>query len=335
MRKQVSTNLRLIFLIAIAYLAVLTLDHGVWQDIGPEIKTFRIIFLSIVIEALPFMLLGVFVSSILHNFVSEEWIKRVFPRGRYAGIMLACFMGLVFPVCECGIVPVARRLVLKGVPLHCAVTFMLAAPVINPVVALSTLVAFNFNPQVLWFRMGLAFAVAFLVGVLISYLVRGGQLNPYGAHVHDHHCGCGCDHDHGHSFTLTGKIVDTIRIACDEFFEMGKYLLMGAFLAASFQVFAGLNQIAGLGREPLLSVAGMMFFAFAISVCSTADAFIAASFAGSFTFGSLVAFLVYGPMIDLKNVMMLLGSFKPRFVAFLVAAVTLVVALVAYALNLI
>lgn len=333
MRKQVQINWRLLFLTVIALLAGLALYHGVWRDVRPEIKVFRIIFLSIVIEALPFMLLGVFVSSVLHNFVSEEWIKRVFPRGRYAGILLACLMGLVFPVCECGIVPVARRLVLKGVPLHCAVTFMLAAPVINPVVALSTLVAFNFNPQVLWFRMGLAFAVAFLIGVLISYLVRGGQLNPYGAHAHNHHCGCGCDH--GHSATPAGKIADTIRIACDEFFEMGKYLILGAFLAASFQVFAGLNQIVDLGREPLLSIAGMMFFAFAVSVCSTADAFIAASFAGSFTFGSLVAFLVYGPMIDLKNVMMMLGSFKPRFVAFLVVAVTLIVAVVTCVLNLI
>lgn len=330
MKKPVSNILRLPILAAIAVLVSIVFYHGIWQDVWPGIKVFRIIFLSIVIEALPFMILGVFVSSVLHNFVSDEWIRRVFPRGRYSGILLACLMGLVFPVCECGIVPIARRLVLKGVPLYSAVTFMLAAPLINPVVALSTLVAFNFNPEILWFRLGFALTVSFVIGVLISYLVRGGQLIRNSLPVQ---CGCGCNHTH--SVPPMEKVLNTVSVACDEFFEMGKYLLLGAFLATSFQVFAGLNYVADVGQNPLLSVAGMMFFAFAVSVCSTADAFIAASFAGSFTTGSLVAFLVYGPMIDLKNVMMMLSSFKPGFVAFLVIAVTLIVAVTSYGINLI
>lgn len=163
-----------------------------WTDF----LNFKTVFLSIIIEALPFILIGVFVSAILHNFVSEETIRKVLPRNRIPNILLASFLGIIFPVCECGIVPVTRRVVSKGVPLYSAITFMLAAPIINPVVASSTAVAFSANPKMVWFRLGLAFFVSFFSGLILSFLFDSGELKK-GA-VAQNQCGCGCTHDNHH-----------------------------------------------------------------------------------------------------------------------------------------
>ncbi len=207
---------------------------------------FKSIFLSIIIEAIPFILIGVFVSALLQNFVSEEQIKRFLPGSKYSKILLASLMGIIFPVCECGIVPVARRLVSKGVPLYSAVTFMLAAPIINPVVASSTAVAFSANPKMVCYRLGLAFFVSLAAGLLVSYIFDSGELK--GTIPHSN-CDCGCSHDHNHlSSTFAGKLISTLRNACDEFFEMGKYLILGACLAAFVQT--------TLTRDVLLDIPG-------------------------------------------------------------------------------
>lgn len=287
---------------------------------------FKTVFLSIIIEALPFILIGVFVSALLQTFVSDETIRKFLPGNRIFNILLASFLGVIFPVCECGIVLVARRLVVKGVPLYSAITFMLAAPIINPVVASSTAVAFSANPKMVWFRLGLAFIVSFAAGLLLSFwfdgseLKRGAVQNP---------CGCGCDHDHHghyhHSQPFTSKIMNTFLNACDEFFDMGKYLIMGASLAAIAQTFVSRDIILNIGQNSLSSIAAMMAFAFGVSVCSSADAFIAASFASNFTTGSLLAFMVFGPMIDIKNILMMLNAFKTRFVVMLVIIIGILV----------
>lgn len=292
---------------------------------------FKTIFLSIIIEAIPFILIGVFVSALLQNFISEEQIKRFLPGNKYAKILLACLMGIIFPVCECGIVPVARRLVSKGVPLYSAVTFMLAAPIINPVVASSTAVAFSANPKMVCYRLGLAFFVSFAVGILVSCFFDSGELRGTMSHSN---CDCGCSHDNRHlSGTFLNRLISTLRDACDEFFEMGKFLILGACLAAFVQTTLSLDVLLNIGQGLWTSIAAMMAFAFGISVCSSADAFIAASFSSHFTTGSLLAFMVFGPMIDLKSVLMMLNAFKPRFVVMLTVVVVLLVISGAYLFN--
>jgi uncharacterized membrane protein YraQ (UPF0718 family) len=292
---------------------------------------FKTIFLSIIIEAIPFILIGVFVSALLQNFVSEEQIKRFLPGSKYSKILLASLMGIIFPVCECGIVPVARRLVSKGVPLYSAVTFMLAAPIINPVVASSTAVAFSASPKMVCYRLGLAFFVSLAAGLLVSYIFDSGELKGTISHSN---CDCGCSHDHNHlSDTSAGKLISTLRNACDEFFEMGKYLILGACLAAIVQTTLTRDVLLDIGQGLWSSIAAMMAFAFGISVCSSADAFIAASFSSHFTTGSLLAFMVFGPMIDVKNVLMMLNAFKLRFVVMLTVIVGLLVIYSAFLLN--
>lgn len=297
-------------------------------------NNFKIILLSIVLEALPFVLLSVVVSALLHNFVSDDAIRRIIPKSRLFSIVPAALLGILFPVCDCGMVPIVRRLVIKGVPLHSAIAFMLAAPIINPVVAAATSFAFRANPHIVVLRLGVAFLVACLAGFLISVIFRGNQLRQIPAH-HPQHCGCGyhaSDYFH-QELTFTDKLIHTIRDAGVEFFEMGKFLLIGAMLGTAAQILLPRPLLTGIGLDPVLSVGVMIIFAFIISVCSSADAFIAASFSTSFTTGSLIAFMVFGPMIDIKNTLMLLNSFRFGFVVWLAVTTAGLCALAAWAVN--
>lgn len=304
-----------------------------WQDLVPtNFSSLSTIFLSIIIEALPFILIGSFVSALIQGFVSEETIRRILPRNRVASLVLACLLGIVFPLCECGIIPIARRLIAKGVPFYAGIAFMLAVPIINPVVFLSTAFAFN-GFQIAFLRAIIGFIVAFSVGLLLSFIQKATPLKGQ----HDHGGGACC----GHSHSLTpqkkgffGKIHETLLHTSDEFFDMGKYLIFGAFLAASMQTFVARSAILDIGQGNISSVAAMMVLAFVMSICSEADAFVAASFKANFTIGSILAFLIYGPMIDIKNTLMLLSTFKFRFAIVLIILVTVTVFAGAYFLNL-
>ncbi len=299
-----------------------------------NVVNFKIILLSIVLEALPFVLLSVIVSAFLHNFVSDDFIRRIIPKSKLLSIVPAAFLGVLFPVCDCGMVPIVRRLVMKGVPLHAAVSFMLAAPIINPVVAAATTFAFKANINMVVFRLGTAFLVACFSGWLISVFFKGSELK---STTHTHHHGCGCaDHDDElppTSLPFSDKLLRTVYDASNEFFEMGKYLILGAIMGALAQIVIPRALLLAVGQNPFLSVGVMMLFAFVISVCSAADAFIAASFVTSFSPGSLVGFMVFGPMIDLKNILMLLHSFRSRFVIFLAATVFFSCGICAFLIN--
>ncbi|MDF2636622.1 MAG: Protein of unknown function transrane [Pelosinus sp.] len=305
-------------------------DLNTWQ----VILNFKTIFLGIIIEALPFILISVIVSSVLHNFVSEELIQRVLPKDKMSSIVLSCLFGMIFPACDCGMVPIVRRLVKKGVPLYCAVAFMLSAPIINPVVATATAFAFN-SIGIAAARLGIAFLIAYITSALVSEVFTGTELKDVQSthdhnHDHDHDCCCVCHSHTEHKITLREKFLNVLDDACSEFFEMGKYLIIGSFLGAVAQTFIPRASLLTVGHEPFLSIIVMMFFAFSISVCSTADAFIASSFNTSFTTGALVAFMVFGPMIDIKNILMLSHAFRLRFVVFLVVIVSLLCAMGTY-----
>jgi uncharacterized membrane protein YraQ (UPF0718 family) len=296
-----------------------------------QLVNFKIILLSIIIEAFPFLLFSVIVSSLLNNFVSENSLRRILPKNNLLSIIMACFLGLLFPVCDCGMVPIVRRLILKGVPLPAGTTFMLAAPIVNPVVGAATAFAFQNNSHVVLLRLGVAFLVALCTGLLVNIFFKGSELKSL-SQLHSHGC---CQHltVNPSEFSLTEKLFNTIRDASNEFFEMGKYLFMGAMLGALSQIAVPREILLALGQHSLLSIGVMMLFAFFISVCSAADAFIAASFNTHFTIGSLVAFMVFGPMIDLKNILMLLHTFRTRFVVSLTLIIIILCSSAAYIIN--
>lgn len=315
-RKEIIGLLLLaIFIISFLFMEDIKSD-SVFEDLPSSFMHVNTVFLSILIEAVPFILLGVFVSALIQTFVTEQHIQKLIPENPYMGIGVVLFMGVIFPVCECAIIPVVRRLIKKGLPLHLGVVFLLTVPIVNPVVILSTFYAFRNNLTVVYGRIGLALLVAIMIGLIVYWVFRNqDQLRSQiqqGAH----------EHSHGLSMS---RWKQTVYHASDEFFDTGKFLIFGAFLASMFQVFINRNDLLALGSSEWSSTGLMMGLAFLLSICSEADAFIAASFGSTFTVGSIIAFLVYGPMLDVKNMLMMFAYFKARFVFVLMGLITLIV----------
>ncbi|MCY7781313.1 MULTISPECIES: permease [unclassified Bacillus (in: firmicutes)] len=273
------------------------------------------IFISILIEAIPFILIGVILSGIIQMFVSEEMIARIMPKNRFLAVLFGALAGVLFPACECGIIPITRRLLLKGVPLHAGVAFMLTAPIINPIVLFSTYIAFGNRWSVVFYRGGLALAVSVLIGVILSYQFKDNQLLKPDEPGHHHH----------HHGTLLQKLGGTLQHAIDEFFSVGKYLIIGAFIAAAMQTYVKTSTLLAIGQNDVSSSLVMMGLAFVLSLCSEVDAFIASSFSSTFSLGSLIAFLVFGAMVDIKNLLMMLAAFKKRFVFLLITYIVVLV----------
>lgn len=276
------------------------LSHPQWQ----QIKT---IFIGIFLEALPFVLLGVFLSSLLQMFVKDEWIARWCPKNPILGVVFASCLGFLFPICECGMIPVVRRLMLKGLPAHIAVTFILSGPILNPVVFAATMMAFRSHSGITYGRMGLAFAVAVLIGLMVYKLCRS---NPLKRSLQEFSLQDGSEGGHRHDKTWSRFFVH----AGDELIEMGKYVVLGVFLTSVIQSMIPRDELLALGDGPLSSYGLMMGFAFILSLCSTSDAFVASAFSHVLSPGPLLSFLVLGPMLDFKSLLMLFATFKPKFV---------------------
>ncbi len=305
-------------------------------------QIFISVAIAIVLEAAPFLLLGSFVSAIAGETSLGQRLARVSPRSRGGGILMGLLAGLALPTCECGVVPVARRLLRQGLPSHTVMAYMLAAPVVNPVVLLSTWVAFQVDWASLAARVGVVAAAAATVGWAVAgtastALLRGGNAVPVGLprmdevrdHVHGPDCGCG--HDHG----ADGRSLP-LRLARGtalEFLDMAKFLILGALAAAAVKTFVPSSLITPVQSSLPLSVATMMGLAVLLSVCSEADAFVAVSFTG-FPWASQMAFVTLGPMVDLKLLAMFYGVFHHRLATTLAVVPTLLVFVLCVALGL-
>jgi uncharacterized protein len=275
------------------------------------------IFISILIESLPFVTLGVLVSGIIQIFLTDEMIAKIMPKNRVLSVIFASFLGIFFPSCECGIVPIVSRLVSKGVPISAGISFMLTAPIINPVVLFATYIAFGSDFKMMLYRAGGALVVSITVGVIISYFYKGNPLREEeGSRQHSH------SHEKA---SFLKKVWQTLEHSVEEFFSMGKYLVIGSLIAAAVQTFIKTSTLVSIGQGQASSSVVMMALAFILSLCSEADAFIASSFRTTFSTGSLIAFLVFGPMIDIKNVMMMFAIFKKKLVFMIIMSVIVVV----------
>ena len=314
---------------------VLAAVLGTGEDAGTILSIFSTRFLGIFIEAAPFLLLGTLVSGLLEAFVSHDDIARWTPRNPVLATVTGAFMGMAFPVCECGVVPVVRRLFSKGLPMSVGVTFLLAAPVMNPVVLVSTYIAFGLGP-VLIARFVVTAIVAIVVGLVFTLGARPHEvLQPQSLMPV---MGGSGDVIPVYAVTkrppLLAGLRQALEMAGDEFFEMGRYLIIGSMLAAGMQTLISQNVLLALGEGPIISVLVMQALAFLLSVCSTVDAFLALAFVGTFTTGSIVAFLTFGPMVDIKSTLMFLGVFKRRTVLYLIVLPMLLTLLIGIWMNL-
>ncbi len=284
------------------------------------LSNFSAVFLGIFIEAAPYLLLGTLASGLVDVFFNADELRRLVPRNRFLGVVFGGLMGLFFPVCECGSVPLARRLMRKGLPVPVGVAFLLAAPVVNPIVIASTFAAFG-NSPVFWLRFGLTLLIAVITGLLFLFetdrwrVVRADVTNP----AMDYHIQTVTEApSSARKGPLAKKVRQALVVATDEFFEMGRFLVIGALLAAFMQTLLPQSWLLALGQGPVLSVAVMALLAVLLSICSTVDSFIALAFTGVFSSGSILAFLVYGPMVDIKSTLMYLRVFNRRTVLVLV-----------------
>jgi uncharacterized membrane protein YraQ (UPF0718 family) len=308
--------------LVIAYMVFSALRFEGLNAIKPDLSAvsgFVTVLISILMQAFPFMLVGVCVSSALHVFVPDDIIVRAFPTRHGLGFLTALLAGVFFPVCECAVVPVASRLVKKGVAPPIAVTFMLAAPIVNPISILSTLYAFAGQPRIAALRVIFGLFLALMVGLFLWAFPDREAVPISKAETEGCTCGCG-DHDciRGHDAAsgrgLRHKLNDLFLHIGEEFFGAGRYLVLGALAISLMQAWVPRRIFLNLAGRDGLALLILMAGAFLISACSTSDAFIARSFADRFPMGAVMGFLVFGPMIDVKNLFMLLDGFPRGFV---------------------
>ncbi len=308
------------------------------------------LFLSLLVEATPFLLLGVAFSSLLAILVDERKLVALTPKNPVLAAIAGSLFGCLFPVCECGNVPVARRLLMQGAPSALAIGFLLAAPTVNPIVFWATWVAFRDQPSMVFWRVGLTILISVIIACVFSVqkdlrpflqpaiarqllppepepalatatsdsplLTRGTYLlQSTGPVKLDQPLAM--DMAVLPSATWTVKAQAVLEMMLQEFRELGAVLVMGSAIAATVQVAIPREWILALGQGPITSILAMMLLAWVVSICSTVDSFFALSFASIFTSGSILAFLVFGPMIDLKNISLLLTTFKSRAVIYL------------------
>jgi uncharacterized membrane protein YraQ (UPF0718 family) len=301
------------------------------MELNESFSIFTSIVVAIFLEAMPFLALGAMISAIIEVYFPLERFTHLIPQRFAGGVALGVSAGFLIPTCECGVVPIVRRLIMKGVPPYIAISYMLAAPIVNPVVLASTYIAFRGNLSMLFGRVLIAVVAAVAVAVFVKRSEEPLLLNDHKSvnhnhhdHHHDHHHHG--DHQSGLKVTQKAKILAMLRHAGHDFLDMGKFLILGAFAAAFFKTFLPQDILRGVENNLLFSIFGMMLLAVLLSICSEADAFVAASFL-TFPAAAQLAFVTIGPMVDLKLLGMYAGTFRSRIVLALVVIPTVVVLL--------
>ncbi len=269
---------------------------------------------AIFLEAAPFLLIGSLLSAVMESVVPDGFFGKKLPKSMPLQLTAGLLGGFLLPTCECGVVPVARRLLSKGAPPATAVAFMLSAPVINPIVLVSTYVAFAGDWTMVLGRVFLVLAPAGVLASAAAAIPPQVLLRPDTEPQHIH---CGCSHgcsslDHHDDHTHVSRWRSIAAHAAAEFVDMARFLVLGAAIASAYKVFAPASIVQAMTASPYLAVAGMMLLAVLLSICSEADAFVAASFQSVERSGQL-AFIGIGPMVDLKLIPMFFAVFHRRF----------------------
>lgn len=338
-----------------------------WSDLAYS-------FLSLFLEGAPYILLGTLISGFMDVYMPASILERVLPKQKLLAIMSCGLMGLVLPVCECAVVPVIRRLVAKGLPVSCAFTYMLAAPILNPVTIWSTWNAFDnygFTWDIVLARCAMGYGISVFVGIIILFLpvekvLRKSVLRTIRSHdddklnnsetahnhAHDHEHGhqqgdlddCGhqhakeecCSHDHEHSHEVViksndGRVVAAMRSAMRDCVDVGVYFTIGAALAAMFNMLyvQYQSEFELALSSPVAEIGGMMLLAFVLSVCSTSDAFMAAAI-DFVSYGAKMAFMVLGPMLDVKLLFLYQTVMTKKFLLWFSIGLFVVVGLVTW-----
>ena len=288
--------------------------HFSWQN-------FWFSFLALAFEGLPFVLVGSLISGFIAAFVPSRVITRFLPKNRFLATLVSGLLGLIFPVCECGVVPVVRRLLDKGLPLSCGLTYMLASPIVNPLVAISTYAAFRGQQPGLntGIRLISGYLVAVVVGLAVSRLDPARLLRSQALPTRSRRrtalsiAAMPDAPDSTRGVSIMQRVIGAVQLASDDFIDTAIYFMIGAAVASVFNTAVDQRIMLPLASSPILSVIAMMLIAGILTLCSTSDAFIAATFT-TFPIPARMAFLVFGPMFDLKLLFLYSGLLKKRAV---------------------
>ena len=316
-RTGLATGLALVLLLALRA-ASPALGDSVLPDRIQDLVTLSV---SVIVESLPFVILGIVLSIVVQVWVPPGVIERRLPHNRFARRACISFLGMALPVCECGNVPLARGLVVRGFTVPESITFLLAAPILNPITIITTHAAFGWDGLILVARLVGGFLIANVVGWLFSLHPEPDRLL-----TDEFRAECALPDPHAHggarmrkSISLFGREATTIMPA----------LVIGSLLAGLIQVAVPREVLVTLGGSPILSVLALMLLAFVVSVCSNVDAFFVLSFGSVFLPGGIVAFLVFGPVIDVKMLALMRTTYSTRTLVM----ITSVVALISLALG--
>jgi hypothetical protein len=304
--------------------------RGDWFSFS--LPDFSYAFLSVLLEGVPFILFGTLLSGVIDQFLPSRVMTRLLPRSAFLGICLSGGLGIIFPMCECGIVPVIRRLIAKGLPVSNAIAYMLAAPIVNPIVAVSTYAAFRGQgaEEFTVLRLGLGYFVAVLVGFAVLNLPLASVLKKNILAGLEHP-----PHEHDHAPAPFGKrLVGAMNAGVRDFLDVMVYFILGVAVASVFGTAVNQEIFLPLALNDWLAVPSMMTLAGVLSLCSSSDAFIAATFV-AFPAVAKLAFLVFGPMMDLKLLFIYSAVFTKRFVVGLAVGLFILIGLLCVRLSVI
>jgi len=310
---------------------------------------FAVAFLSVLLEGIPFLLLGSLISGLVDAFVPPERLARILPKNPVAAIFASGLLGLIFPMCECGSVVVIRRFLRKGLPMGCAVTYMLGAPIVSPVVALSTFAAFKGQQplEMTLMRLGIGFLLAVTVGLIFQRLPNASVLQPGAdasgsdpapsrgglkiapAPADPGEGALGALRTQGDFWT---KLQRSIYSACTDFLDVAVFFIIGAAITSLLGTAVDRTALEPLAANPLTAILTLMAAAVALALCSTTDAFIAATSFPAFPMTAKLAFLLFGPMFDLKLYWLYGLLFKRKAVVLMALGLFAAVALICWRL---
>ncbi|MET0735827.1 MAG: permease [Microbacterium sp.] len=286
--------------------------------------------LSVLIESLPFVALGVVLSIVVQVWVPPGAIERWMPRPAWARRAVLSLLGMAVPVCECGNVPFARGLLIRGFSVPETLTFLIAAPIVNPIVIITTHQAFGFSDGILIARLLGGYAIANLIGWLYSR-----HPSPDALLTDRFRATCELAvlqaEEEG---PASGKVRRSLAQFVIELRAVMPALVIGSALAGAIQVLVPREALLAIGSNPALSIVAMIALAMVVSICSNVDAFFALSFASTFTPGAIVAFLLVGPLVDVKMLALLRTTFTTRTIAGIVIVVILSAFAIGAAVNL-
>lgn len=330
----------LVILILFTYLAsgiANWIQIPIFEDLYLRLGDFFTFFRSIIIQSFPYLLLGISISTMvamnIHTFVFKFIRKTLFfvnfvriqERLMAIQVVNAFFnsaiwkhfyistFGFLMPVCECGNIPVARRFMIKGFSVSQTITFLLAAPIINPITIFTTYIAFP-NSEIVLLRVFLALLIANVIGLLVHKMRN--QTDLLTPKFYNEIC-------EFREIIPKNQLKHGLNIFQKEFVTLMGMLIIGSFIASVTQVFVSRDLIVSIGSNILLGIIAMQILAFVVSVCSSVDSFIALSYSNSFTTGAIISFLLLGPMVDIKILTLLKDTFKLKTLILITSLVVL------------